>query len=45
MGLTKQPVLVLISFSVGLVSESIVSWLLRLVSDYTSKNPQGQPAG
>jgi hypothetical protein len=34
LGLTKQPILVLISFSVGLISEKILSWLLGLASGY-----------
>ena len=33
-GLTKQPILVVISFSVGLVSERILSWLLGIASGY-----------
>ncbi len=32
--LTKQPILVLISFSVGLISEKLLSWLLGLASGY-----------
>jgi len=31
---TKQPILVLISFSVGLISEKILKWLLGLASGY-----------
>jgi hypothetical protein len=34
LGLTKQPILVLISFSVGLISERILSWLLGMASGY-----------
>jgi hypothetical protein len=34
LGLTKQPIIVLISFSVGLISEKILSWLLGLASGY-----------
>ncbi|PYS61825.1 MAG: hypothetical protein DMF74_15330, partial [Acidobacteria bacterium] len=34
LGLTKMPVLVLIAFSVGLISEKILSWLLGLASGY-----------
>jgi len=33
-GLSKQPVLVLISFSVGLISERILSWLLSMATGY-----------
>jgi hypothetical protein len=43
-GLTKQPVLVLISFSVGLVSEKILSWLLGMAKGYLPKDNKGQPA-
>jgi len=38
-GLTKQPILVLISFSVGLVSERILSWLLGIASGYLRESP------
>ena len=34
LGLTKMPILVLIAFSVGLISEKILSWLLGLASGY-----------
>jgi hypothetical protein len=45
LGLNKQPVLVLISFSVGLISERILSWLLGLASGYLRSNSKTQPAG
>ncbi len=45
MGLTKKPVLVLISFSVGLISERILSWLLGMASGYMrSDNGSAPPA-
>jgi len=39
LSLTKQPILVLISFSVGLISERILSWLLGLASGYLRTSP------
>lgn len=42
LGLTKQPILVLISFSVGLISERILSWLLGMASGYLRSEPNGQ---
>ena len=44
LSLTKQPILVLISFSVGLISERILSWLLGLASGYLRTSPNQSSA-
>lgn len=44
LGLTKQPILVLISFSVGLISERILSWLLGMASGYLKNDPRAPAA-
>jgi len=44
LGLTKQEILVLISFSVGLISEKILSWLLGLASGYLRSENGSAPA-
>lgn len=43
LGLTKQPILVLISFSVGLISEKILTWLLGLASGYLRSDTSQAP--
>jgi hypothetical protein len=42
LGFTKLPILVLISFSVGLISEKILNWLLSLASGYLRSDTAGQ---
>ena len=44
LSLTKKPILVLISFSVGLISERILTWILGLASGYLRGNSKGQAA-
>jgi hypothetical protein len=44
LGLTKQPILVLISFSVGLISERILSWLLSMATGYLRSDTASQSA-
>jgi hypothetical protein len=39
LGLSKQGVVVLLSFSVGLISEKIVSWILGIASGYLRNEP------
>ncbi len=36
LGLSKQGVVVVLSFSVGLISEKIVSWILGIATGYMS---------
>ena len=43
LGLSKQGVVVVLSFSVGLISEKIVSWILGIATGYLSSEP-GKPA-
>ena len=43
LGLTKQPVVVVLSFSVGLISEKIVAWILGIATGYLRTNVGGQP--
>jgi hypothetical protein len=40
LGLSKQGVVVVLSFSVGLISEKIVSWILGIASGYMSSDPK-----
>jgi hypothetical protein len=42
LGFTKLPILVLISFSVGLISEKILNWLLSLASSYLRSDTAAQ---
>ncbi len=44
LGFTKQPIIVLISFSVGLISEKILTWLLGLASGYLRTDASSQSA-
>jgi len=44
LSLTKKPILVLISFSVGLISERILTWILGLASGYLRGNSKTQSA-
>jgi hypothetical protein len=40
LGLSKQGVVVVLSFSVGLISEKIVSWILGIATGYVSSDPK-----
>jgi hypothetical protein len=40
LGLSKQGVVVVLSFSVGLISEKIVSWILGIATGYMSSDPK-----
>ena len=44
LGLTKQPVVVVLSFFVGLISEKIVSWILGIATGYLHTDTNGQAA-
>jgi hypothetical protein len=43
LAVTKEGVIVVISFSVGLISEKIVSWILNIATGYMT-TPSGKPA-
>jgi hypothetical protein len=43
LGLTKPPVVVVLSFSVGLISEKIVSWILGVATGYLRTATSNQP--
>jgi hypothetical protein len=45
LGFTKLPILVLIAFSVGLISEKILNWLLSLASSYLRTDAPNQTPG
>jgi hypothetical protein len=44
LGLSRQGVVVVLSFSVGLISEKIVSWILGIATGYLGNDAGGKPA-